>query len=246
MAGFDLGKQYGPLPLGAWIIVVAGGLGIAWYTKQSANGTPVTDTSAIPTDQQAVGDGSVGGWTQTTPTTSTTSPTTTAPTTNEEWGQQAINWLISQNYDPTLADSAIRAYLSGVSPSVTQNVLIGLALVHLGSPPVPLPVPDGSGTPPAKTPIPTTPPKSTPGTTNPKPTPKPTPKPAPKPKYKAKYTVKKGDNLWNIAKHYYGNGALYGKIYAENKKGHRRLDGSVGMISNPSLIYPGWVLIIPN
>lgn len=241
----DLGKEIGPLPLGAWIIVVAGGLGIAWYTKRSGT-TPVEDTSAIPTDQQGVGDGSVGGWVPTTPGSGTTTPpATTAPTTNEEWGQQAINWLIAQNYDPTLADSAIRAYLSGVKLSVSQNVLVGLALVHLGSPPVPLPVPDDSGTPPAKTPIPTTPPKSTPPPVSSKPPPKPTPKPAPKPKYKAKYTVKKGDNLWNIAKHFYGNGASYGRIYAENKKGHRRLDGSVGMISNPALIQPGWVLIIP-
>lgn len=49
------------------------------------------------------------------------------------------------------------------------------------------------------------------------------------------YTVKKGDCLWNIAKKYYGNGALYTKIYNANKN----------LIKNPDLIYVGWVLIIP-
>lgn len=50
-----------------------------------------------------------------------------------------------------------------------------------------------------------------------------------------KYTVKKGDCLWNIAKKYYGNGALYTKIYNANKD----------KIKNPDLIYVGQVFIIP-
>lgn len=50
------------------------------------------------------------------------------------------------------------------------------------------------------------------------------------------YTVTSGDCLWNIAKKYYGNGADYMKIYNANKD----------KISNPSLIYPGQTLIIPN
>ena len=50
-----------------------------------------------------------------------------------------------------------------------------------------------------------------------------------------KYTVKKGDCLWNIAKKYYGKGALYTKIYNANKS----------KIKNPNVIYVGQVLIIP-
>ena len=51
------------------------------------------------------------------------------------------------------------------------------------------------------------------------------------------YTVVKGDCLWNIAKKFYGNGALYTKIYEANKS-------IIG--GNPNLIYPGQVLIIPD
>lgn len=49
------------------------------------------------------------------------------------------------------------------------------------------------------------------------------------------YTVKKGDCLWKIAKQFYGNGALYTKIY----------DANTHQIANPNLIYVGQVFVIP-
>lgn len=49
------------------------------------------------------------------------------------------------------------------------------------------------------------------------------------------YTVVSGDSLWKIAKKYYGNGSQYTKIFDANRD----------KISNPSLIYPGQVLVIP-
>ena len=48
------------------------------------------------------------------------------------------------------------------------------------------------------------------------------------------YTVKKGDCLWNIAKQFYGNGAMYTKIY----------DANTNKIANPNLIYPGQIFVI--
>lgn len=50
------------------------------------------------------------------------------------------------------------------------------------------------------------------------------------------YVVQKGDCLWAIARQFYGNGASYTKIYNAN----------TDLISNPNLIYPGWVLKIPK
>lgn len=51
-----------------------------------------------------------------------------------------------------------------------------------------------------------------------------------------KYTVVSGDCLWNIAKKFYGNGALYMKIYNAN----------TNVLKNPNTLYAGQVLVIPE
>lgn len=56
------------------------------------------------------------------------------------------------------------------------------------------------------------------------------------PKATEYYIVKSGDTLWAIAKKFYNDGSKYTKIYNANK----------GIISNPSLIYPGQKLVIPS
>lgn len=49
------------------------------------------------------------------------------------------------------------------------------------------------------------------------------------------YTVKAGDSLSKIAKHFYGDGAKWKKIHAAN----------ADKIPNPDLIHPGLQLTIP-
>ena len=49
------------------------------------------------------------------------------------------------------------------------------------------------------------------------------------------YTVVAGDCLWAIARRFYGRGSDWAKIYDANKD----------KISNPNLIYPGQVFVIP-
>ncbi len=66
------------------------------------------------------------------------------------------------------------------------------------------------------------------------------PRPAetsPAPPQPTTYTVVKGDCLWAIARKFYGNGALYPKIYDANP--------SVFNGRSPNLIYAGDVLVIP-
>lgn len=50
------------------------------------------------------------------------------------------------------------------------------------------------------------------------------------------YTVKKGDSLSKIAKHFYGDGNAWKKIHTANQD----------KIPNPDLIYPGQELTIPG
>ena len=72
---------------------------------------------------------------------------------------------------------------------------------------------------------------------SPAPAPAATPAPAADTGGSTTYTVKKGDNLWTIAKRLYGSGADYTKIYEANKD-------VIG--KNPNLIYPGQTFTIPG
>lgn len=234
MAGVDLGKQIGPLPLGAWVAVVGGGLGIAYYTRKSGSGTAiptvVEDTSGTP----GVGEGA-SGFVNATPITVDNSPA--APATNEEWARNAINYLIAQGYDPNVADSAIRKYLESSQLTVAEYALTRIALAKLGSPPVPLPIPP---------PPPTVPPPVTPVTPPP-----PTPVQPAKPTVALRYVIvtpwnTKLSTLSGIAYAYYGRADAWHDIYNANRKGYTRPDGSPGFISNPSYLRPGDKLWVPG
>ena len=51
-----------------------------------------------------------------------------------------------------------------------------------------------------------------------------------------RHTVKSGETLGKIAKHYYGNASKYNAIFKAN----------TNILKNPDLIYPGQELVIPN
>lgn len=223
--GLDFGKQIGPLPLGAWVAAVAGGLGIMVYHKKNAAAavptTPGVDTSGTP----GVGTGAVGGYVDTSTPTPTT-PDTGAITDNNSWGRQATNFLIAQGYDPAVSDSAVRKYLASSSLSVTEYALIKVALLKFGTPPEGLAVlpPDAPVTPVA-------PPVSVPGPVTPAPVPT-APAPVSGAWWRATYTVVRGDTLTSIARKY---GTTWQTLYNANR----------GSIANPNLIYPGQILAIP-
>ena len=56
----NLAKQVGPLPLGAWVIVVGGGLGIAWWSRRNSAAEPVYVEDGSGTSGVGVGGGAVG------------------------------------------------------------------------------------------------------------------------------------------------------------------------------------------
>ncbi len=51
-----------------------------------------------------------------------------------------------------------------------------------------------------------------------------------------RHTVKSGESLSKIAKHYYGDAMKYPKIF----------DANTNILSNPDVIHPDQVLVIPN
>jgi hypothetical protein len=237
MALPDLGKQIGPLPLGAWVAVVGGGLAIAYASRRADSGDEpiiVTDTSG----DLGVGVGGYGAWTPTDGG-SLTGPIADGGeiTSNTQWGNQAFTFLVAMGNDAAVVDKAIRDYLSGIKLNMQANAMISLALAKLGQPPEMLPdAPVIPTRPPA--PSPSKPPVKKPPTVK-KPAPKkPTPKKPPgrKPPHVRTATVRPGDSLWKIAARAYGNPLRWREIYNANKS-------KIG--SNPDRISVGMVLIIP-
>lgn len=243
MANLDLSKQVGPLPLGAWVVVVGAGLGIAYYSRNSGGGSSeapviVEDGSGVP------GVGTGPGWVAVPPPSSAPPAAERVITNNEEWGVAAINLLIAEGYDAAVADSAIRKYLAGEKLGLQEYALVRVALQKIGATPIPLPAPYY----PAPT-IPA-PPVSVPKPVTQKPPPPkkaPAPKPAPR-KFRY-YTVQrwpsKASTLSGIASTVYGNANRWPDIYNANRAGRKRADGKMGFVVNPNLIYTGWVLLIP-
>ena len=59
------------------------------------------------------------------------------------------------------------------------------------------------------------------------------------------YTVKLGDSLWALAEKYLGSGPAYWAIVGATNAKYEE-DTSFAHIENPSLIHPGWKLLIPG
>lgn len=238
MPPVDFGKQLGPLPLGAWVVVVGGGLAIAWYTRsQQGSGNivdvPVEDTSGVPGVGQGV------GWIAVPPPSTAPDNSRPEPATNEEWGRAAINYLIAQGHDAAMADAAVRRYLESAELNNQEYALIRIALTQLGSPPVPLPPP------PPPPVIPTTPPVTPPPVTPPPPPVQPPPvMPAIRIHVVTPWNTR-GSTLSGIAQIYYGNANRWPEIFNANRKGTTRPDGSPGFISNPHYLRPGDRVYVP-
>lgn len=66
-------------------------------------------------------------------------------------------------------------------------------------------------------------------------------RPRPVPRQRA-YTVAEGDNLWAIAARHLGDGGRWPEIYQLNRGWPQPAGGS---LTDPDLIYPGWILLLP-
>lgn len=219
----NLSRMIGPLPLGGWVAAVGAGLFLL-KKKRASSVDAAVNTSASGADP-SVGDGSVGGFTDTTPVVSGGFTGAPAPTTNDDWGSTAVNDLIAGGYSPAVSDSAIRKYMNGDALSSQEYALVNTALGKLGAPPVLLPSPVFA---PPTAPSPTTgtagkPPATV--TTKPKAV-------APANKVRT-YTVKPGDTLSKVGAKFH---IPWQHIWNANKS----------KIKNPNVIHPGQVLVIPN
>ncbi len=243
----DFGKQYGPLPLGAWLAVIAGGLGIAYVTRDTGGGGSAPEAVPDYAGDPAVGAGGSGYVFVPPPDPTTGGGLAPAPTNNDEWAVQGTNWLIGQGYPPAVSDSALRKYLAVEQLSTQEYTLLGLVLGKFGSPPVPLP--PGPGPLPVIPPPVPKPPAPVPGPIVPKPPPpKPPPPPPAKPAFRYQTVTPwptQTSTLSGISTKWYKTPNDYMRIYNANRYGTTRADKKPGMIKDPNIIYAGWSLLIP-
>lgn len=216
----DLGKQVGPLPLGAWVAVVGGGLAIGWYFSKGTASNNAAAQTQVPLTDPGVGSG--GGQFVYDPPTNVTDPNTDVIADNSTWARRAINWLIAQGYDPGTAQSAVTKFINGTNRTLTEQTLINLALVQFGSPPEDVPLPEVPQTPPGQG-IPET-------------------KPPTQMKAFNYYTIRAGDSVGSIATRF---NTSWWNIYIANDRVGLRPDGSRGVMSGPWDTKPGTLLVIP-
>lgn len=259
----DFGKMVGPLPMGAWVVVVGGGLAaMYWNSRQVGSGAAGGYALVNNSTQDGVGEGGSGQWVDLTPRT-TGGYQEPAIETNDQWAKAAIDYLIASGYDPNLSQQAISRMIAGLQLTTAEAALTRIALSKLGSPPSPLSASEPN--------VPTAPQTSVvkklksvwrdaqarvwavydDGSTKHlsraewiaigAPTAftkdeyrKPAAKPVASSNRTRTYTVKRGDTLSKIASRYPGQS--WQRIYNANKS----------KIKNPNRIYPGTVLTIPN
>jgi hypothetical protein len=237
----DLGKQVGPLPLGAWVAVIGGSLGFMLYSRSHSSGDsgPI-EVAAGPDPGVGLGGmGAVGAYTATDGG-AVSSPAAAAATidSNSQWSRAAFNFLVGDGADGSVVDRALRQYLDGNPLSVQENSFITRALAKFGQAPEGLPAaPDIPTPPPAPAPPPppvwTPPPPPAPAPPPPPPPPPPAPAPAPPPGRTV--VVRPGDSLSKIASRFWEPWITWQSIYNANR-------GIIG--GNPNLIRPGQVLVI--
>lgn len=151
-AGSFLGRKYGPLPLGAWLVVAGG---TAYFVRryinkqQAANVQVGTDSNSNASDLTmgsspaysmpatsspamgggyTTGSGSSGAYSDTTP-----SPT--IPQSNQEWQSRGVGILVGLGYDAYQATLALQTYLAGKVLSPDQRAMVTQVVKALGAPP---------------------------------------------------------------------------------------------------------------
>lgn len=243
----DLTKNVGPLPMGAWAAIIAGGLGLGYVINK--NSAKKAANAPVPVTSGGTGAGGSGFDVVTPP--ASNQPSEPAPVeTNQSWGRTALNWLIAQHYDAGVADNAIRKYLYGENLTLQEQALINLVLLKYGAPPEPLPpvivptLPPPPPPPPRPTPTPVIIPRPAP--------PPPSAPPPPPPPQERTWSVDPGNTLTYISLVSYGTSSRWIDIYnvnagvieaaarAHGKSSSRGPNGTVGW-----WIYPGTVLRLP-
>ena len=168
-----LGKKLGPMPVGGWLLAIAGGVGVAVYfrNRSAANAANLPDLTATdatgttdgftPQDpggtNQGVGNGGSYTYTDTathTPAGNGNSSTHHGPaylarhaTTNAAWKAHALDAMAARGFARKAVGETLDDYLAGQRLTPGDEVRLAATLASCGPPPHPPKHIGGPGTP---------------------------------------------------------------------------------------------------
>ena len=146
-----LTRKVGPLPVGVWVVALAGGIGVAVVIRRRAADSTAIDPAAAPGDtadmtaDPATG-GAAGGipWasgvTDTNPGAGNLGPGPIADgpiTTNAQWRHRVATVLTREGYHGALVENALARWFNGKTLTAPQRNVIDEAIARVGPPPHP-------------------------------------------------------------------------------------------------------------
>lgn len=153
-----LTRKVGPLPVGAWLAVVALGVGVTAAIIRRRRAAAGLDPEPQPADAPTTDEGNpfpTGGFTVggLNPGTGSGIPSSSLPSstpevrTNSDWETSAIRWAIAKGFTPTIAAGAIAKFIGGQTLTAQEGALVDAALAANGPPPENVPPPNVETTP---------------------------------------------------------------------------------------------------
>jgi hypothetical protein len=134
----DLGQMVGPLPLGGWVAVVGGGLGLAYVARRRGDGGDEEEV-IIPEVAPFPSTPATSGPRLLSPALPA-EPSAPPITDNGEWVSLAIRALVTKGYSPYQTQQCLQRFLEGVIQGEPCASIVSAAIQAVGPPPNPAPV----------------------------------------------------------------------------------------------------------
>lgn len=140
----DLGQMVGPLPLGGWLVVVGGGVGLAVLGRKKTAAADTAAAAPAPADTTGWFTPAAGSITGGTVPLVTNGATTTAdtiktpaPVSNDEWAREVMIVLVGRGYGAFATQNTLSKYLEGRQLTAEEQIIVEAALRAKGPPPMP-------------------------------------------------------------------------------------------------------------
>lgn len=147
--GEALSKHYGPLPAGAWLVAIVGGIGVAVVIRrQAASDQIASDAYAAgeTAGYDSVAQDSTDGfpdvvYSQTNQGAGNLYEPDPGPSgpikTNAQWRHRVATVLVAAGYRANLVEAALARYFASKSLNRAQQEIISEAFARVGAPPKP-------------------------------------------------------------------------------------------------------------